>query len=205
MSAPTTPREMWDRRYAEQGFAYGTEPNDFLREVAERLPRAGRVLCLAEGEGRNAVFLAERGHDVTAMDLSPIGLEKAERLAKQRGVSLRTEAADLASYVIEEGAWSAIVAIWMHLPQPLRARVHQAAARGLAPGGALVIEAYTPRQLEKRTGGPPDVALLVEPDDLRTELAGLDIALLEERERDVHEGPYHDGPSAVVRALAFRR
>ena len=197
------PTNFWNARYGEAGFAYGTTANDFVVETATRIPE-GPVLCLAEGEGRNAVYLASRGHEVTAMDLSAVGLEKAQALAKERGVALHTMAADLAGYVIEEGRWSAIVCIWMHLPQPLRARVLAAAARGLKPGGVLIIESYAPAQLAFNTGGPRDVGMLVALDDLRSELAGLSLDVFEEIERDVHEGPYHEGKSAVVRAVARR-
>ncbi len=197
------PIAFWNARYAEPGFAYGDAPNDFLREVRDRIP-AGPVLCLAEGEGRNAVFLAAAGHDVLAVDLSSTGLEKAERLAKEHGVAIRTQVADLADFEIEAGAWAGIVAIWAHLPKPLRARVHQKAVKGLRPGGVFVLEAYTPAQLAHGTGGPKDVAMLVDPDDLRAELAGLELERFETVTREIHEGPYHGGTSATVRALGVR-
>ena len=194
----------WDARYADAGFAYGEAPNDFLVEVEPELPRNARVLCLAEGEGRNAVFLASRGHVVTAVDLSRVGLEKASALATRRGVSITTIVADLASFVIEPSAWDAIVAIWMHLPRSLRERVYADAARGLRPGGAIVIEAYRPEQLSFGTGGPREEAMLVRPDDLRGELGALSLVRFEAIERDVHEGTFHEGRSAVVRVLARR-
>lgn len=195
---------MWDERYGAEGFFYGTEPNDFLREAAARIPKEGPVLCLAEGEGRNAVFLARLGYDVTAVDQSPVGLEKARRLADESGVSLHTVVADLADYAIEPEAWAGIVSIWCHLPPPLRRSVHAACVRGLRPGGAFVLEAYTPRQLEYRTGGPPTAELMMSLDELRQELAGLVLEIAEETDREVHEGKGHDGRSAVVRVLGFK-
>lgn len=196
---------MWDERYADAFVAYGTEPNDFLREVAARIPE-GPVLCLAEGEGRNAVFLAELGHDVTAVDQSAVGLANARKLAEQRGVALVTEVADLADYDLGEGKWAGIVAIWAHLPASLRQKVHAACVRALRPGGAVVIEAYTPRQLERPgVGGPRDVELLMTAAALREELAGLDIERCEEVDRDVQEGAYHTGPSSTVQLLAFKK
>jgi SAM-dependent methyltransferase len=194
----------WDARYAEEGFAYGTEPNDFVREVAHRIRPGGKVLCLAEGEGRNAAFLAARGHAVLAVDQSTVGLEKARRLAAERGATIDVLAADLAVWAAEEGAFDAVVATSAHLPRPARSHMHAAAVRALAPGGVLILEAYTPRQLAFRTGGPPDEALLVEPEHLREELAGLTLERLEEIEREMAEGKYHRGRSAVVRALGVK-
>lgn len=198
------PKTFWNARYAQPGYAYGVAPNDFLREVAHRIS-AGPVLCLAEGEGRNAVYLATRGLDVTAVDLSATGLAKAAELARMHGVTIKSVVADLADYAIETGAWAAIVSIWAHLPEALRARVHRSAVAGLRAGGVFVLEAYTPAQLALGTGGPKDVSLLVDPDDLRAELAGLDLERFEVVTREVHEGPYHDGTSAVVRVLGVRR
>src|SRR6185312_10127913 len=99
---------MWNERYSAPAFAYGTEPNDFLRSVADRIP-PGPVLCLAEGQGRNAVYLASLGHDVLAVDQSAVGLTRARELAASRGVEISTEAADLETYRIEPSKWSGIV------------------------------------------------------------------------------------------------
>lgn len=201
---PAYGAEFWDQRYgAADGFVFGTAPNDFLRAVADRVP-AGPVLCLAEGEGRNAVFLAQRGHAVTAVDLSAAGLAKAAVLAAQRGVMLATEVADLSNYVIAPGEWSGIVAIFMHLPPALRRDVLARAVAGLRPGGVFVLEAYTPAQLAFGTGGPKDAALLPTLALLQDELRGLEFLHGAELERDVLEGDGHTGRAAVVQVLARR-
>ncbi len=200
----SVPMPDWDARYSEAEYAYGKEPNDFLVEVAGRIP-AGRVLCLGEGEGRNAVFLAARGFDVTGVDGSPVGLAKAEALARERGVRIATVCADLGAYVVEPGAWSGIVCLWVHLWPELRARVHRACVAGLAPGGAFVLEAYTPRQLELGTGGPKEPERLMTLAALRDDLAGLDLEIARELDRVVREGHYHDGIGAVVQVLGRKR
>jgi SAM-dependent methyltransferase len=194
------PRAFWDGRYGQAGFAYGQEPNDFLRQQAAALP-CGEALCLAEGEGRNAVHLARLGHRVIAQDLSAVGLEKARQLAQQQGVPLTTVCGDLADFVPAPASVDLVVAIWMHLPPALRAAVHRRAVAALRPGGHLILEAYTPRQLELATGGPPQRELLIEPEVLRAELAGLELLQLQEQRRWVEEGPFHRGESAVVQVL----
>jgi len=196
------PREFWNHRYALPGWAYGTEPSDFVREVAETLD--GPVLCLGEGEGRNAVFLAQRGLEVTAIDLSPRALEKAQRLATERGVQLTTQEADLADFALGDSQWGAILSIWCHLPPWLRTRVHADVVHALKPGGHFVLEAYTPAQLQFDTGGPKSLDLLVDPAVLKPELAGLTFERFEVLEREVQEGDWHRGRSAVVQVLARR-
>ena len=196
-------RQMWDERYSEPGYAYGTGPNDFLVSVADRIPN-GPVLCLAEGQGRNAVYLAQLGHRVVAVDQSAIGLAKAAELARSRGVHLETVEADLATYPVQPGSWAAVILIFVHLPAPLRKQVHARAVQGLRPGGALILEAYAPAQLGRGTGGPPDREFLIGLDDLQEELTGLDLEIARELERDLHEGRYHNGRSAVVQALGFQ-
>jgi SAM-dependent methyltransferase len=192
---------VWNERYRTETYAYGTSPNDFLVSVADRIPR-GPVLCLAEGEGRNAVFLAERGHAVTALDWSSVGLAKAERLALQRNVHVATVCVDLAKAVIAPEAWSGIVAIFAHLPRELRATLSLRVREGLRPGGVFIAESYTPKQVEYGTGGPKDPGLLPTLGNLREELAGLDLEVAREVEREIHEGDFHDGWSAVVQVLA---
>ncbi|MDO8542122.1 MAG: class I SAM-dependent methyltransferase [Opitutaceae bacterium] len=193
----------WNDRYATPDYVYGTEPNAFVAAVADRIP-PGPVLCLAEGEGRNAVHLARLGHRVTAVDASCNGLLKASALAMARGVTITTQVGDLADYDIVAGTWSGIVATFMHLPQPLRRRVHSEIVRGLRPGGVFILEAYTPAQIAFGTGGPKDPALCVRLEDLRDELAGLEFLIGRECERDVIEGTGHTGRGAVVQVLARR-
>lgn len=199
-SPQADPAAFWNSRYGEPGFAYGQQPNDFLREQAASLT-PGEALCLAEGEGRNAVHLAQLGHRVLAQDLSPVGLAKAEALARSRGVTIETSRGDLAAFHPAPLSVDLVVAIWMHLPPRLRAQVLARAVAALRPGGHLILEGYTPRQLELGTGGPPQLELLWEAETLRGELAGLELLLFQEHRRWIEEGPYHHGDSAVLQIL----
>lgn len=193
---------MWDQRYATEDYVYGTKPNEFLVETIRGLNGGGRALCLAEGEGRNAVFLAEQGYEVHAVDASTVGLAKAERLARERGVRIVTEVANLDGYRIDPGAWDLIISIFCHLPAPVRRALHREVVAGLRPGGRFIAEAYTPAQLALRTGGPPDAALMMTLAELREELDGLHFELAREVEREVHEGRLHSGRGAVVQVVA---
>jgi SAM-dependent methyltransferase len=193
----------WDERFAETEYAYGTEPNAFLAAVACQIPD-GPVLCLAEGQGRNATFLARQGYRVTAVDQSAVGLARARELAARHGVQITCIQTDLAEYHIESGAWAGIVSTYVHLPPALRAHVHRGAVDGLRPGGVIVIEAYSPRQLAFGTGGPRDAERLAARPALQAELAGLEFLLAQEAEREVVEGKYHHGMAAVVQVLARR-
>lgn len=195
---------MWDERYESVDMAYGTEPNDFLREHLGDLP-LGKSLCLAEGEGRNGLFLARAGREVTGVDQSSVGLEKFQRLAEEAGVTVHTVVADLAEYDMGKEKWDSIVSIWCHVPPDLRANLHPACVRALKPGGVFLLEAYHPDQIQLKTGGPPDSAFLMTAEGLRKELAGLDFQILEEKRREIHEGPFHNGMSAVVQVLGRKR
>jgi len=192
---------MWNERYSAPGFAYGTEPNEFLVEQAAHIPR-GRILELAAGEGRNGVWLAQQGYEVLCVDGSEVGLKKAAQLAGERGVHIQTVTADLAAYAIEREAFDGIVSIWCHLPVALRQSVHAGCVQGLKPGGVLVLEAYTPAQVALGTGGPNDPRLCMTLAALREELEGLRFEVALEREREVREGQHHQGRSAVVQLVA---
>jgi SAM-dependent methyltransferase len=196
---------MWDERYGGEGFFYGTEPNDFLRAQAPGLPQGGKVLCLAEGEGRNAVFLAGLGHPVTAVDSSAQGLAKTRQLARQRGVEVETVLADLADWDPGPDSHDAVVSIWCHLPPELRRVVHARVLRCLRPGGVLVLEHYHPRQLGYGTGGPRDAALLLTLAELERDFATLEVRYALEGERVVKEGTGHSGRSFVTQFVAQRK
>jgi len=188
---------MWNERYGKPGYAYGTEPNDFLVSVAPDIPN-GKVLCIGEGEGRNAVYLASLGHEVVAVDQSDVGLAKAQKLAAARGVTIQTIVANLADFIIEPAGWQAVVSIFCHLPTELWTRVNKAAIAGLAPGGVFVMESYTPDQLQFNTGGPREVDRLVSLQKAKTTLTGVRWMIAREIERTVNEGEYHHGRAAVV-------
>jgi SAM-dependent methyltransferase len=193
----------WNNRYAVAGHVYGEAPNAFVAQVAPQIP-AGPVLCLAEGEGRNAVYLATLGHRVTAVDQSEVGLAKARRLAKTRGVEMETRVTDIANYAIAASAWAGIIATFAHLPPALRRRIHREVVAGLQPGGIFILEAYTPAQLAFGTGGPKSPELLMTLAGLRDELSGLVLLVGREIEREVIEGTGHTGRGAVVQILARR-
>ena len=193
----------WDERYSEPGFAYGTAPNEFLVSVVDRIPQ-GKILSLAEGEGRNAVYLASLGYQVTGVDGSEVGLRKAVELATGRGVAITTIHADLSEFEIEPEQWDGIIACYCHLPSAIRIPLHQAAVRGLKTGGVFVLEAFSKEQLAYGTGGPQSLDMLMSLDDLKRELAGLEIIHAVKRERDVREGRGHTGLASVVQILAVK-
>jgi hypothetical protein len=181
----------------------GMPVNSFVAEMASDIP-AGAVLCLAEGEGRNAAYRAALGHHVTAVDQSDNGLAKARRLAAKQSVEAETVVADLGSYLITPGGWAGIIATVAHLPPPLRLKVHQEVVLGLQPGRVFIWEAYTPAQLALGTGGPQSPELLMTLAGLREQLVGLELLVARELERDVLEGDAHTGRGAVVQILARR-
>ncbi len=195
---------MWDQRYSEPGYVYGKIANGFLRENYSKIP-SGRVLCLAEGEGRNAVFLAEKGYDVTAVDASGVGLEKAQKLAAERNVKITTVKADLADYEIAKNAWGGIISVFCHLDPDLRRKVCTAVKSGLSEGGVFLLEGFAKKQLQYGTGGPKNEELLYSLDQLREDLNGLDFEIAQETERELDEGKRHRGKAAVVQVLAVRK
>jgi len=193
----------WNERYAQEGYLYGTEPNGFLKENFQQIPK-GKVLFLAEGEGRNAVFLSRQGYEVSAMDSSSVAIEKAGKLAHKNGVSITTHVADLNDFDLGQEQWDGIVSVFCHLPPPLRQVVHAKIVRALKTGGVFLAEAYTPKQLEFKTGGPPVKELLVDLPMLRKELKGLRFIHALETEREIHEGKFHFGKGAVVQVIAMK-
>jgi len=193
----------WDERYGREGYAFGKEPNDFLRASVGRIP-LGKVLCLADGEGRNGVYLAGLGHRVRSVDQSVVGLEKASQLAAECGVEIETIVADLAAFAIEENSWDGIVSIFCHLPASVRRGLHEKVVQGLKPGGVFVLESYRPAQLEHGTGGPPVAELMVTLEELVADLEGLDLVHRCELEREVVEGAFHTGMAAVVQVIGVK-
>ncbi|GAA6143806.1 class I SAM-dependent methyltransferase [Hydrogenophaga sp. 5NK40-0174] len=195
----------WDERFSGDAFKYGTRPNAFLAEQAHRLPPGARVLVPGDGEGRNSVWLAEQGFDVTAMDSSSVGLEKGARLASGRGVKVDTVLADLAEWTPPAGQFDAVVLVYVHLPSSIRAAAHQRLAKALCPGGWLILEGFHPEQLKHNSGGPKDVDMLMTPTLLDADFGGLLTPVLSwEGETTLDEGPGHQGLARVTRWVGCR-
>lgn len=200
----TDPKQMWEQRYGDAHYLYGTEPNDFLAQAVADLP-AGDALCVADGEGRNGVHLASLGHRVTSVDITEAGMAKAAALAERAGVSLTTVVADLADFDLGSDRWDLIVSIFAHTPPAVRAAIHGSISSALKPGGVFVLEAYTPAQIGRGTGGPPVPELTMDLARLESELTGMRFDHGVETIRPVVEGPGHTGDGAVVQVIARRR
>lgn len=194
----------WDARYAGGGFQFGEAPNRFLEGLAPRLRPGMRALAVGDGEGRNGVWLAERGLAVTAVDWSGTGLAKAGALAARRGVAVERVVADLAAWDWPVAAFDLVAWIFVHLSPAERAVAGPRAAASLAPGGLLALEAFAPAQRGRPGGGPRDPALLWTPALVRHHFPGLVVEACAETETALDEGPRHQGAAAVTRAVLRR-
>ena len=210
MNSPSPPAfadaaQTWNRRFAGDDYLFGTEPNAWLREHACVWAHGQRVLCVADGEGRNSVWLAQRGLRVEAFDIAELGVAKARRLAAQQGVAVDFQVADCDGFAWPEAAFDGVAAIFVQFADPpQRERLFRHIARCLKPGGTLLLQGYTPVQLEFKTGGPPFVSHLYTPSMLREAFADLDIVALREYEADIAEGSGHLGRSALIGLVARR-
>ncbi|MCA9274154.1 MAG: class I SAM-dependent methyltransferase [Phycisphaerales bacterium] len=197
--------DFWNERYASNELVYGEAPNEFVALNANLIPNSGTALDIAAGEGRNALYLASFGLDVLAIDQSTVGLQKAERLAKERGLTLRTQAVDLNDFSAEPESFDVITSTFAHVPQAIRAKVHTGVRSWLKPGGVFLLEAYAPDQIHRDTGGPKDPALLAPLGTILQELDGLEIVHRASIVRDVIEGNFHSGQASVVQVVAKKR
>lgn len=192
-------RDLWNQRYQKTAYHYGTSPNDFLVQNASMI--SSPVLSICEGEGRNGVFLAKRGLEVTAVDFSEVALEKAAALAASQEVSLNTIVQDLSTYLPSPSHYNAVISIFAHLPSVLRARLYPALVKSLCPGGILLLEAYSTDQLSFGTGGPQEIDRLMSCEIIKSEFPTLEVVHLETVERDVIEGVGHTGRASVVQFI----
>lgn len=199
-------RAKWNARFGGTDFAFGTEPNTWLRERSGALPPGGRVLCVADGEGRNSVFLARQGHAVDAFDLSDVGVAKARRFAAAQGVQVDYAVADGDALVWPEGVYDAVVAIFVQYATPAeRTRLFANMVRCLRPCGVLMLLGYTPKQLVYRTGGPGVDSHLYTEALLREAFAGMAIERIDEFDAELAEGSSHTGMSALIGLIARKR
>jgi SAM-dependent methyltransferase len=191
--------ERWETRFGGEGYAFGKEPNYFLASCKPLLPKSGKALAVADGEGRNGVWLAEQGLDVVSLDFSPSGQVKAAALAKERGVRLTIVQADIHSWSYPENAFDVVVEIFTQFSAPAeRERKWAGMRRTLKPGGLLIIQGYTPKQLQYATGGPKQLENLYTRRMLQEAFVGFRDMRIVEEELELHEGSSHGGMSAVI-------
>lgn len=195
---------LWDARYAAEDYLFGTAPNDYLRSQAHRLRPGQRALAVGDGEGRNAVWLASQGLAVTLVDISPVGLEKAQRLARVQGCRIDTIAADLTSWDWPSAAFDLAIEIFVHVPIADRQLIHQAMAACLKPGGLALVEAFRKGQAGRASGGPRTAPLLYDAQALAEDFEALRTLELLEGTVLLAEGSKHRGPAQVVRYLGVR-
>jgi SAM-dependent methyltransferase len=195
--------DRWEGRYSAPGYIFGEEPNYFLAACKPLLPTAGRALAVADGEGRNGVWLAEQGLNTLSIDFSPKGQEKARALAARRRVALAVEQADVHAWAYPEAAFDVVAEIFTQFSDPGQRAMKWAGMKSaLKPGGLLIIQGYTPKQLTYGTGGPKELDHLYTRDMLETEFAGWRDMQIAEEELVMHEGPAHSGMSAVINFTA---
>ena len=197
------PQAHWDQRFSRPGLLFGEQPNRFLEREASRLPSHCRVLSVADGEGRNALYLASLGHQVTAFDISPVAVTKARALAEQRELQVDWHVSSVEAWNWDGPPWDAVVAVFVQFADPaMRRRMFEGMWKALVPGGLLLAQGYTPRQLEFRTGGPGKIDHLYTADMMRGLLPEAQWLLLREYEDELAEGSAHVGRSALLDAVA---
>ncbi|MGC1309349.1 MAG: class I SAM-dependent methyltransferase [Phormidesmis sp.] len=198
----------WDKRYGEDGYAYGTLPNQFLVEQQHRLSPGMKALTVGDGEGRNGVWLSSQGLDVLSVDLSQVGLEKAQSLASQRQVKLQTQCVDLTAWDWPVTTYDVVVSIYVHFAPDVRARMHQAMLKSLNPGGLIILEAFNLEQLEYQaaydSGGPKKTEMLYSPELLKEDFSDGNVLELTETITTLDEGAYHAGKASVIRLVLQR-
>ena len=201
MTGPTFPdaATTWNKRFENPDYIFGLEPNEYLRGHAAQIPRGSHVLCVADGEGRNSVWLARQGMRVQAFDIAEVGVAKARKLAADANVAVDFSVADCDRWPWPVEAYDAVVAIFVQFADPaMRERLFANMIASLKRGGVLILQGYTPKQLQYKTGGPPFESHLYTAELLRIAFAALTIVELCECEADLSEGTQHHGRSALI-------
>ena len=197
--------EHWQQRFAGDEYRFGTAPNAFLKSQAHRLRKGQSALAIADGEGRNGVFLAEQGLDVLSVDFAPLAQDKARRLAAARGVTMRVEQADIVSWDYPAETYDVVAAIFFQFAAPPeRDKIFAGIKKTLKPGGLLLLEGYRPKQLEYKTGGPAQVENLYTREILKRSFGDFSSIDIREYDAEIYEGAGHGGMSALIDVVAVK-
>ncbi|MDI3320419.1 class I SAM-dependent methyltransferase [Pinibacter soli] len=199
----------WNERYAGKEFAYGIEPNNYLKEQLNKLP-PGKILFPAEGEGRNAVFAAMNGWDVFAFDISAEGQKKAQQLAASNNVSIHYEVGELQTLNYQPDQFDVIALIYAHFPADMKSLIHKTLNKYLCKGGTVIFEAFSKKHIEylvknEKVGGPKDLGSLFSIEEIKADFRNYDFKELVETEIELNEGLFHNGVGSVVRFVAEKR
>ncbi|WP_333821498.1 class I SAM-dependent methyltransferase [Ohtaekwangia sp.] len=195
--------DKWNERYSKEEFAFGEEPNEYLKEQLEKLP-AGKILFPAEGEGRNAVFAANLGWDSYAFDISSEGKNKALRLAEANQVKIDYQVGELQTLNYTPEQFDAIALIYAHFPADIKSSLHKMLDKLLRKGGVVIFEAFSKKHLEyvtknEKVGGPKDIGSLFSIEEIKSDFANYDVITLEEKVIELNEGLFHNGTGSVIR------
>lgn len=199
----------WNERYRAEEFAYGTEPNNYLKEQLQKL-KPGSILFPAEGEGRNAVFAAKQGWTVSAFDISAEGKNKAMRLAQENNVTIDYQLGELQSLKYKPDQFDAIALIYAHFPADIKSLIHKALDAYLRKGGIIIFEAFSKAHIDyiaknEKVGGPKDIASLFSIEELKSDFANYEVIALEEKEIELSEGLFHNGKGSVIRFVGRKK
>jgi len=196
-------KEMWNQKFDGDEYMYTKEPNSFLKENIDKLNGTKEILFLGEGEGRNAIYAAKLGHNVTALDASDVGIAKTQRLAQENAVNVSTICEDLELHTIE-GSYDFVMSSYMHVAEPLRTKAFQNAMDVLEDGGIFVGEFFSQKQMKRDSGGPKNLDFLYSLDSLQEIFKKYNIELLEEFEIELDEGKHHSGVADVIRVVVSK-
>jgi ubiquinone/menaquinone biosynthesis C-methylase UbiE len=199
----------WDERYRDSEYAYGEQPNKYLEEQLGKLP-VGKILFPAEGEGRNAVFAARQGWEVSAYDISNEGQKKALQLAQRNHVSIDYQVGALQTLNYKEGQFDVIALIYAHFPADIKSALHKELDKYLRKGGTVIFEAFSKTHItfnekNEKVGGPRDIASLFSVEEIRNDFHNYEIIELMEKEIELHEGLYHNGRASVIRFVGRKK
>lgn len=197
-------KDFWNKRYAANEYAYGIEPNVFFKTQLEALPK-GKILFPAEGEGRNAVYAAQKYFEVYAFDSSSEAKIKAENLANHRNVSLNYAISSIEAINYPKNYFDGIVLIFAHFPTQLRKEFYKKMMIYLKPNGFVIFEAFSKEQIDYTSGGPTNVEMLFSEEEIKTEFPGINFTFLETIEVNLNEGPFHQGKASVVRFIGTKK
>jgi 2-polyprenyl-3-methyl-5-hydroxy-6-metoxy-1,4-benzoquinol methylase len=201
--------QRWNDRYSNEEFAYGENPNNFLKEQIEKL-NPGTILFPAEGEGRNAVFAAKLGWKVSAFDISSEGKNKALRLAENNNVSIDYRVGELEALAFEENQFDSIALIYAHFPAEIKSQIHEQLDKYLRQNGIIIFEAFSKKHLEylainEKVGGPKDIESLFSIEEIKADFPNYEIIELEEKEIELNEGLFHNGTGSVIRFVGKKK